>query len=156
VSEALALRWRDVDLTDGTLHVRGTKTAGSDAPVPMIEPLATELRAHRSRLAGRGLYLTKANALEFTQDRRNVLRAVYQAGDDAGLNPDGVERIGCHDLRHSCAGLLFAAGRSAPTVAAVLRHADTRTTLTTYAGLVETNRSELRQDLDVAFGGGKR
>jgi len=67
-----------------------------------------------------------------------------------------VERIGCHDLRHSCAGLLFAAGRSAPTVAAVLRHADTRTTLTTYAGLVETNRSELRQDLDVAFGGGKR
>jgi len=41
-------------------------------------------------------------------------------------------------------------------VAAVLRHADTRTTLTTYAGLVETNRSELRQDLDVAFGGGKR
>jgi hypothetical protein len=40
---------------------------------------------------------------------------------------------------------------SAPTVAAVLRHADTRTTLTTYAGLVETDRAELRRDLDVAF-----
>jgi integrase len=81
---------------------------------------------------------------------------VYRAGDDAGLKPEGVERVGCHDLRHSCAGLLFAAGMSAPTVAAVLRHADTRTTLTTYAGLVETNRTELRRDLDVAFGGGKR
>ena len=139
VSEALALRWRDVDLKDGTLDVRGTKTAGSKAPVPIIDALSVELKAHRSRLAERGLHLTRADALVFTQDRRNVLRAVYRAGDDAGLNPDGAERIGCHDLRHSCAGLLFAAGMSAPTVAAVLRHADTRTTLTTYAGLVETD-----------------
>jgi integrase len=89
----------------------------------------------------------------FTQTRRNVLRAVYRAADNAGLNPEALEKVGCHDLRHSCAGLLFAAGMSAPTVAAVLRHADTRTTLTTYAGLVETNRAELRRDLDVAFAG---
>lgn len=40
---------------------------------------------------------------------------------------------------------------TAPTVAAVLRHADPRMTLSTYAGLVETNRAELRRDLDVAF-----
>jgi hypothetical protein len=36
----------------------------------------------------------------------------------------------------------------------VLRHADTRTTLTTYAGLVETDRADLRRDLGVAFAGG--
>jgi integrase len=81
---------------------------------------------------------------------------VYRAGDDAGPNSDGVEKVGCHDLRHSCAGLLLAAGVSAPTVAAVLRHADTRTTLTSYAGLVETDRSELRRGLDVAFAGGEQ
>ena len=68
------------------------------------------------------------------------------------MNPEGVEKIGCHDLRHSCAGLLFAAGMSAPRVAAVLRHADTRTTLTAYAGLIETDRAELRSDLAIAFG----
>jgi integrase len=133
------------------LHVRGTKTAGSDARVPIIEPLAVELKAHRSRLAGNGLHLTRPDALLFTQHRRNVRRAVYRAGDDAGLNPDGVERIGCHDLRHSCAGLLFAAGMSAPTVASVLRHADNRTTLETYAGLVKSDRQELRRPLDAAF-----
>ena len=155
VSEALALHWRDVDLKGRALRVPGTKTAGSDAPVPIIDPLDAELREHRSRLAGSGLHLTRPDAPLFTQHRRNVLRAVYRAGDDAGLNPDGAEKIGCHDLRHSCAGLLFAAGKSAPIVAAVLRHADTRTTLTTYAGLVETNRADLRQDLDVAFAGGK-
>ena len=30
----------------------------------------------------------------FTQDRRNALRAVYAAGDAAGLNPEGVEKVG--------------------------------------------------------------
>jgi integrase len=156
VSEALALRWRDVDLKAGVLHAPGTKTTRSAAPVPIIEPLAVELREHRSRLAGRGLHLTRPDAQVFTQHRRNVLRAVHRAGADGGLNPAGVQKIGCHDLRHSCAGLLFAAGMSAPTVAAVLRHADTRTTLTTYAGLVESDRADLRHDLDVAFAGVKR
>jgi integrase len=156
VSEALSLRWRDVDLKHAVLRAPGTKTAGSDAPVPIIDPLADELREHRSRLAERGLHLTRPDVLLFTQHRRNVLRAVYRAGDDAGLNPEGVEKIGCHDLRHSCAGLLFAAGMSAPTVAAVLRHADTRTTLTTYAGLVETDRADLRHDLGLAFANGNK
>jgi hypothetical protein len=35
------------------------------------------------------------------QSRRNALRAVHVAGDNAGLNGDGVERVGLHDLRHS-------------------------------------------------------
>jgi integrase len=151
VSEALALRWRDVDLNGGMLRVQGTKTASSNAPVPVIEPRAVELRRHRSRLAAKGLHLTRSDTFVFTQQRRNVLRAVYRAGEAAGLNPEGIERIGCHDLRHSCAGLLFAAGMSPPTVAAILRHADTRTTLTNYAGLVESDRADLRRDLDAAF-----
>jgi integrase len=75
---------------------------------------------------------------------RNGLRAVYAAGDTAGLNTEGVEKVGLHDLRHSCAGLLFAANVPAPTIAAILRHVDVRTTLTVYAGLVETNRARLR------------
>lgn len=156
VSEALALRWRDVDFNEGTLHVRGTKTATSNASVPIIDPLAAELREHRSRVAGHGLHLIRPDAVVFTRVRRSVLRAVNNAADRAGLNPEGVEKVGCHDLRHSCAGLLFAAGMSAPTVAAVLRHADTRTTLATYAGLVETDRADLRRDLDAAFTGGNR
>ena len=34
ISEALALRWADVDLDAGMLNVPGTKTAGSAQPVP--------------------------------------------------------------------------------------------------------------------------
>ena len=76
---------------------------------------------------------------------------MYAAGDAAGINPEGVEKVGLHDLRHSCAGLLFAANIPAPKVAAILRHSDVRVTLTTYAGLVETDRADLRGDLESAL-----
>jgi len=29
---------------------------------------------------------------------RNALRAIYKAGDDAGLNPEGTERVGARLL----------------------------------------------------------
>lgn len=87
------------------------------------------------------------------QHRKNVLRAIYLAGDRAKLNPPkgSGKRVGCHDLRHSAAGLLLSAGVSPPKVAAILRHADARITMTVYAGLVESQRAELRDDLEAAF-----
>ena len=157
VGEALALRWRDVDLNGGMLAVHGTKTAASAAPVPLIADLVTELRAHRSRVASVSLARVKPDALVFgtstgaKQWNRNVLRALYVAGDAAKLNPKGAERVSCHDLRHSCAGLMLAAGVPPTRAAAVLRHANTRTLLTVYAGLVESQRADLRTDLEAAF-----
>ena len=151
VSEALALRWRDVDLDAGMLDVPGTKTEASAQPVPLTADLVAVLRAHRRRAGAKSLTRVRPDALMFPHDRRNVLRAVYAAGDTAGLNPDSAPRVSCHDLRHSCAGLLFSAGVSPPKVAAILRHSDVRMTLTTYAGLVETDRDGLRGDLEAAF-----
>ena len=138
VSEATALRWQDVDFDAAMLHVPGTKTAASLQPVPMTGDLVAELRAHRrtADLAREG----PQDALVFQSVfgnrhfRTNVLAAICTAGDAAGLNEGKPKRVGCHDLRHSCAGLLFAAGVPAPKVAAVLRHSDVRTTLTVYAG----------------------
>jgi len=151
VSEALALRWRDVGLDERMLDVPGTKTDASAQPVPMTADLVRELRDHRRRVGAKNLPRVHAEALVFPHDRRNVLRAIYAAGDRAGLNPEGVSKVSCHDLRHSCAGLLFSAGVSAPKVAAILRHSDVRVTLTTYAGLVETDRADLRDDLEAAL-----
>jgi integrase len=155
VSEALALRWQDVDFNARMLNVPGTKTAASAQPVPMTADLVTELRAHRSRQ--RVLARLRPEALVFQtcngrpHHRKNVLRAIYRAGDHAGLNTKGGKKVGCHDLRHSCAGLLLSAGVPAPKVAAILRHADARVTLTVYAGAVESQRAELRDDLEAAL-----
>ena len=54
VSEALALRWRDVDLKDGTLDVRGTKTAGKQGPG--ADHRRTVSRAQSASLAPRGAW----------------------------------------------------------------------------------------------------
>jgi integrase len=63
-SEALGLRWRDVDFGAGTLTVSAQlgpdgnraplKTAASAATVPLLPKLAAELKAHRARVAGVG------------------------------------------------------------------------------------------------------
>jgi integrase len=151
VSEALALRWRDVNLDDGMLDVPGTKTEASSQPAPLTADLVAERRAHRRRAGAKSLPNVRAEALVFSHDRRKVFGAVYAAGDRAKLNPDGLPRVSCHELRHSCAGLLFSAGVSAPKVAAILRHSDVRVTLSTYAELVETDRANLRGDLETAY-----
>ena len=93
VSEALALRRRDVDLDSGMIDVPGTKTDASAQPVPLTADLVAELRAHRRRAGSRSLPSVRAEALVFPHDRRNVLRAVYAASDRAKLNPDGLPRV---------------------------------------------------------------
>ena len=84
-------------------------------------------------------------------DRHNVARAIRAAGTAAKLNPPGVKKVAPHDLRHSCAGLLLAAGVAPTKVSAILRHADSRITLAIYGGLVESQRAELRADLEAAL-----
>lgn len=114
LSEALGLRWRDVDLRANTLSVTGQlgadgervplKTTASAATAPALPALVEELRAHRSRVAEQALARVHPDALVFTtargkpHGRRNVLRAVYAAGDAAGLNGDDREPVGVHDL----------------------------------------------------------
>lgn len=121
----------------------------------MIADLVAELRAHRSRqwsLARlRPEALVFATSSGLSVERTDVLRAVYTAGDAAKLNPPGLPKVGCHSLRHFCAGLLLSARVPVPRAAAVLRHAHTRTLLATYAGLEESERAELRSDLEAAF-----
>jgi integrase len=169
VSEALALRWGDVDLSAGTLTISGqlgptgdrlpVKTPASGALVPLLPALARELRELRSRQAERNLALVRSDALVFVtrqgrpQARRNVLRAVHAAGDAAGLNGAGREKVGCHDLRHSFAGVAFASGMSLAEVAVMMRHASAQVTATVYAGLADDGREKAAAKLvEAGFG----
>ena len=83
---------------------------------------------------GQALARVQPDALVFTtlrdkpQSRRNVLRAVHAAGDAAGLNGKGRERVGVHDLRHSFVAVALAAGLTLPEAAALARHANPRVT----------------------------
>ena len=120
---------------------------------------ASELREHRSRVAGQALTRVQPDALVFTTSRgrphgrRNVLRAMCAAGDAAGLNSDGRELVGVHDLRHSFVAVALAAELTLPEAAALARHANPRVTATVYAGLTDTARAGLGLKLAAAFGG---
>jgi integrase len=45
IGEALALKWSDLDLANGTLRVRGTKTDAADRTVYLLPVLSDELGA---------------------------------------------------------------------------------------------------------------
>ena len=156
VSEALGLTWGNVDFdakeirvehqlgTDGKLVP--TKTTTSATTVPLLPGLERELRAHRSRMAERDLRYVHRDALVFStirgkpQSRRNALRAVQHAGDEVGLNGDGRETVGLHDLRHSFVAIALASGVTLPEAAMLARHANPRVTLAVYAGLTDQGR----------------
>lgn len=155
ISEALGLRWRDVDLKTGSLTVSGqlgtdgtrvpVKSAASAATVDLLPAVARELREHRARVAARDVSRVHPDALVFTtargkpQSRRNALRAVYRAGDAAGLNGNGRPPVGLHDLRHSLAAAALER-LSLPETSFLLRHASGRVTAQVYAGLTDEAR----------------
>ena len=157
ISEVLGLRWRDVDLKNGTLVVSGqlgpdgtrvpVKSNASAASIDLLPALTRELREHRARQAERNLRRVRADALVFTtargkpQSRRNALRALQKAGDAAGLNGEGREPVGLHDLRHSFAAAALEQ-LSLPEASALLRHANARVTAQVYAGLTDDARKQ--------------
>jgi integrase len=160
IAETLGLRWSDIDFDAKTIGVEAqlgtdgkrvqTKTKASAGTVPLTPRAERELRAWRSRQAERDISRLHAGELVFTtmtgkpQGRRNAFRALSRAADAAGLNPEGVEPLGLHDLRHSFAGALFASGKfTLPEISTLMRHASVQVTATVYAGLTDQGRAAL-------------
>ena len=141
ISEALGLKWADIDIEKRRLSVRGTKTRASNATVPLVERLARELIDHRERQLEKHPDRTTADSLVFqtangrSPVRQNVGRAVSRAANKAGLVKAGEQPVSPHDLRHSFASLLLTSGFSLPEAARLMRHANTQITATAYAGL---------------------
>ncbi|GGI02822.1 site-specific integrase [Egicoccus halophilus] len=149
--EALALRWEDVDLDAGTLHVRRTVTAvrgqlveadggKTDAATRRIvlgDDLVALLRAHRARQVEERLAAGPA-----WQDTD----AMFTEVDGRPLHPNkasttftraaaaaGLPAIGVHGLRHTHATMLLRAGVPIPAVAQRLGHANPAITLAVYS-----------------------
>ncbi len=153
----MALRWRDVDLDNARLTVTGAvadiagpmtmeranpkkgvrraKTPDSHAPVPLPAFVVEALREQRLSVAERRL----AAAAWYDQDRvfppsvgtpldpANVARQWRALRSEAGL-----DQVRLHDLRHSTATFLLAAGVPMKVVQEVLRHSRLATTADLY------------------------
>jgi len=149
ISEAVGLRWEDADL-GAHPHIkvrrqiykgveRQLKTQHSKRDVPLTPGMRDTLLAMRAtRYAGpqAPLWGTKTGRpLDAHNMRTRVLRPVVIA---LGLvDEQGKPWVGFHTLRHTCASLLFAAGKDVKVVQGWLGHADPGFTLRCYVHLLD-------------------
>jgi integrase len=129
ISELLGLAWADIDFDEETIHVRNQLSRGSaDEPARLVPlksdagerdaylmpELAAVLRRHRAEALSLGKASPESYVFSTLQGRplsqRNATRALTVAAGRAGLNPEGVERLSFHDLRHTAISRLIAAG----------------------------------------------
>ncbi len=152
-SEALGLRWRDVELDAGTLSVQRTlqridgayqflepKTRGSRRTLALPKPVAASLREHRTRQLTERLLIGAAwqggqwGDLVFTDEVGgplagfHVTRRFHKLLMVAGLPP-----MRYHDLRHGAASLMAAQGVQPRVAMEILGHAQISTTMNIYS-----------------------
>jgi integrase len=165
--EALALRWRDVDLDAGTLSVRRSagmvRTAGEGGEVvegdtktgkPRVIDIdaatVTLLRGHRKERGSMALQLARDDALVFGSvegEHRNPEHVSRQFVADVArcrkaLGADAVPVVRLHDLRHAHATLLLLAREPVHVVSQRLGHASPVVTMTIYAHVLPGSQRE--------------
>jgi integrase len=165
--EALALRWRDVDLDAATVSVRrsagmvrnagegadvveGDTKSGKPRVVDLDDDAAAVLRGYRRDRGSMALQLITPGSLVFGDiegTHRNPEHVSRQFIRDAercrqALGVAAVPVIRLHDLRHTHATLLLLAREPVHVVSQRLGHASPMVTLTVYAHVMPGNQRE--------------
>ena len=175
LGEATGLRWDDIDLQTGEVRIRQQlqwvgrrlvleplKTAKSRRTLVLPDICLQALRAHRTRQleermrAGADWHDT---GLVFTIARRGVGRRL-----GTGLQPRNVlrtlhgllkaaelPRVRFHDLRHSAASLLIAAGVELVEVSMLLGHSELRVTADLYSHLQKQTAARAARRMDAVL-----
>jgi integrase len=161
VSEALGLRWSDIDFEgkevrvtfqladDGTLKRLKTKT--SSRSLPLLPVLAETLKEHRKEQFRLGIagpdHLVFTTATGKPLDRHNVYnQGVLAAAEKAGLHPEGEQKLTTHDLRRTfISHLILGLNLDPVRVAKIAGHSNVSVTLNTYAD--EFDKALHRDDL---------
>lgn len=169
-SELLGLRWSDLDIAAGTAGILQTVVDSPDGYVPVVgQKSATSARTlhldqrtigmlHRHRATVDGL---RAHAEELWQEHDLVFpredgrwhnpSSVSQSFDRAVARA-GVPRIRLHDVRHTHATLLLAAGANAKVVSERLGHSSVAFTLDTYAHVMPGMQADIAERfVDLVF-----
>jgi integrase len=157
--ELLGLRWADVNQTTGRIAIRHTlvmvdgkpamaepKTAKGRRSLTLAPDVLEVLRAHRARQAAERLSLgagyVDSGLVITTEDGRpmhpETLSGLFvRQAKQAGLPP-----IRLHDLRHSVASILLAAGTHPKVVSELLGHSSIGLTLDTYSHVIPSLAEE--------------
>jgi integrase len=129
LGEALALRWRDVDLARGTITVRGGKKAAAARTVYIIPVLRDELRSYAAAAKRDQAALVFAMSAGKPHGQTNiggrVLAAAIEKANEKlsrGRERADPDNLTPHSLRRTFASILFAIGEAPPYVMGQLGH----------------------------------
>jgi integrase len=166
--EIIGLKWSDIDLNDGVVslticrqlvrdksgvHLSDLKTKGSRRTLHLAIPLVDLLERHHHRQEAEALIRGEAwrnsESLIFTStigtflDPEDFGRRVSAITTKAGLGHWSI-----HELRHSCASLLFAADVPLEAVSDQLGHASVHVTKDVYVHLLPGSRAKTSKAME--------
>jgi integrase len=145
--ELRALRVNDVDLATGVIHVRygwdrvegeiELKSLSGLRNVPIVAALRDLLLDDLSRSGRRGDDLIFGRTATAPLGAKRLQQHADAAWEDAGL-----KRFTLHELRHSYAALMIAAGVNAKALQTFMGHSSITVTLDTYGHLMPGSEAE--------------
>ena len=158
IGEITALRWKDVDLSSRTLWVRHTKHDAADYPddpsppktpnsyrtIPLIRPLAEELKEWRTAQSPDSetcpVFPNKTGSCLSNQQ----LRAEYQEM----LHQTGLPLLTFHSLRHTFATRALENGMDIKTLSALLGHSSVAFTMDIYVHCSDQHKQKEMQRMN--------
>ncbi len=164
-SEAVGLRWKDVDMENGIVHIRNTVVRFSTI---------TEMEKTKSRASKRDLYMPSALKayLQTVWDRQEEERKltgrnysdaehICQWADGTVFEPNYVShrfakllkkndlpKIRFHDLRHTAGSMLVNSGHTIKQVQEFLGHEKASTTLDIYTHVSMEGKKDTAEAMD--------
>jgi len=160
ISEALGLKWEDVDYQGKQINLRrvwvkdtiveSLKTDDSEAPVPLTDLLAVFLRDwQRETVYGRPSDWVFASKRSKGRKPRSSSVLTFDhlrpAAIAAGVKIKKGQRFGFHNFRHGLASWLVNKGTDVKTVQGLLRHSNVKTTLGLYVHRVQDSMMRAMQ-----------
>lgn len=158
--ELIALRWRDLDLAEGTVSVRrsavpvrehgkpceikeGPPKSGKPRVVSIDPATVALLKAHKRERGSRALSLARDDALVFGDlngkhhSPEHLTKAFGDAAAKCRKELDGdLPVITLHGLRHTHVSVLLSSGTPVKTVSSRIGHSTPLVTMTIYAHLL--------------------
>lgn len=168
MSEALSLKWSDVDLEQKKINIKSSvvmiknrERENEDSPKKIL----LDQDSTKTKKGNREIYLSKKalnslielNKMNQYSDSDYVLFTKYktpirprnlQNTFDSILERAGMDHNGLHVLRHTFASMLFKKGVDVKTVSELLGHADVRITYETYIHLIQEQKNKAIELLD--------
>lgn len=163
IGEILALRWSDVDLVAGTIHITRTQTRDGYGPpktkngirkVPIGEGTIKQLSRHKVQQNKEKLLFGEGcNPENLVVCNSKGKRLPYHDARESFISFckwSGLPYITPHGLRHTCATMLTARGKPIKTVAELLGD-DPATIEKTYAHNTPAMRAEMLDTIEQVY-----